>query len=565
MKKIFASRKVRIYLLTGLLLVSSFGFFAFRDRDFEVIKNLDIFYNLFDEVILYYVDEKEPEELIHSSIKGMLESLDPYTTFIPESEIEDFRFTTTGQYGGIGALIRRAGKYCIIAEPYQGFPAEEAGLMAGDTLYAVDGISTWEKAVGNVSDLLKGKPHTPLTLTIKRNDSPSFEVELERAQITIPNVPYFGMLENETGYIRLTGFTPDAHKEVKQAFQSLKSQGAKSMILDVRGNPGGILLESVEIANLFVNKGAEIVSTKGRIEQWNKVHLASKHPIDTIIPLAVLVNRGSASAAEIVAGSLQDLDRAVVIGERTFGKGLVQVPRKLSYKTELKITSAKYYIPSGRCIQALDYTHRNEDGSVGHIPDSLISEFKTKNGRIVTDGGGILPDITVESERPANITFSLYANNLIFDFATIFNRSNDSIAPAYEFEINEAIYDEFIVFLEDKEIKYNSSSNEKLEELIKIAKREGYFSIAEEEIDILRDKLQADSDKDLIRFDDEIKQVLRDEICSRYYYQKGRIISSLRDDPQLEKALEILSHKEELHSILYSPHEVGDLEFALDR
>lgn len=558
-------KRKKLFVGTAFLLIFLGGFYAFSDKDFQIAKNLDIFVTLFREVDLYYVDEKDPEDLINSSISGMLESLDPYTTYIPESEMDEFKFMTTGQYGGVGALIRKGGEYTIISEPYEGFPAQKAGLQSGDTLLAVDGISTKGKSISDVSELLKGDPNTELRVLIKgiRDSIPS-ERTFIREKITIKNVPYYGMVDKNIGYIRLGSFTKNASKEVKNAFTDLKEEGAQGVILDLRGNPGGLLNESVEIANIWINKNQEIVSTHGKAKQWDNLYKTTNSAVDTIMPLAVLVNRGSASASEIVAGSLQDLDRAVIVGQRTFGKGLVQTTRPLSYKTHLKITTAKYYIPSGRCIQALDYTNRNEDGSVGHVPDSLISEFETKNGRIVYDGGGVQPDIDVEVKQPANITFSLFVNNLIFDFATLYATEHDTLATPEEFEISDEDYTSFVEFLENKDFDYNTQSNDKLDELIKISKREGYYRISKDEIEALREKLSADKNKDLLAFSDEIRELLKDEIVSRYYYQKGRIISGLKNDPQLEKAIELLNEPVTVSSILQGVSKEGDIKLALD-
>ncbi len=558
-------KSTTILVTTILVCLLAFTFIAATDKDFKIAKNLDIFVTLFREVDLYYVDEKDPEELINNSIAGMLESLDPYTTFIPESDMDEFQFMTTGQYGGIGALIRKAGEYTIISEPYEGFPAQKAGLKAGDTIISIDGISTRGKSVSDVSELLKGNPDTELKLVIKRSIQDSIEKVFQRKKITIKNVPYYGFVDQGVGYIRLSNFTKDASKEVRSAFNDLKQQGAKSVILDLRGNPGGLLNESVDIANIWINKGKEIVSTHGKAKQWDNIYKTGRAAEDTILPIAVLVNRGSASASEIVAGSLQDLDRAIIVGERTFGKGLVQTTRPLSYNTHLKITTAKYYIPSGRCIQALDYTHRNEDGSVGYVPDSLISEFKTKNGRSVYDGGGVRPDIDVESTSPSNITVSLYINNLIFDYATQFALQHDSLVSPDQFVVSEEIYDDFLAFLKDKSFDYNTSSNDELDDLIKTAKREGYYTIAKDEIESLRKKLSADKNIDLITFSKEIKELLSDEIISRYYYQTGRIINSLKDDQQLDMAIKLLKEDGTINSILQGTYEDGDIKMAIDR
>ncbi len=547
-------RKSHVIIAGIVLMILTLGFASVNDKDFKIAKNLDIFYTLFRELNLYYVDDIDPEKLINASIDGMLKSLDPYTTFIPESEMDDFRFMTTGEYGGIGALIRKAGKFTMISEPYKGFPAFKAGLLAGDTLLSIDGVSTAGKDITAVSEMLKGTPNTSLKVKIKRFGEPGIlEKNLVREQITIRNVPYYGMLDNAVGYIRLANFTKDAGKEVKDALSILKEKGAQAVVLDLRGNPGGLLIESVNVGNLFVDKGQEIVSTKGRVKQWDNEYVTRDKPLDTKIPLAILVNSGSASASEIVAGSMQDLDRAVIVGTKTFGKGLVQTTRPLSYNTQLKVTTAKYYIPSGRCIQALDYTHRNEDGSVGYVPDSLISEFSTKNGRKVFDGGGITPDVVVKSPRPGNITLSLYTKNLIFDFATQYALKHDSIGPMKTYQCSDDAYNEFIAFLQDKDFDYTTQSDDELEELIKTAKQEKYYNLAEKEFEALKAKLAHDKNKDLRTFSAEIRELLSEEIASRYYYQEGRIRAGLKNDDQLEKAIKVLKDRNTYFSILNMP------------
>lgn len=546
-------KKIKIITVIALLLVSSFTFIAFTDKEFKIAKNLDIFFTLFRELNLFYVDDTNPEELIEAGIKGMLKSLDPYTTYIPESEIENFNFMTTGQYGGIGALIRKAGDYTIISEPYKDFPAYKAGLKAGDTIVTIDGISTMDKKINNVSEMLKGTPNTSVKLEIKRyGEDDIIETTLVREKITIKNVPYYGIISDNIGYIRLSNFTNDAGKEAKEALAELKKQNAESIILDLRGNPGGLLIESVNVANLFVNKEQEIVSTHGKVKQWDNIYKTKQPAVDTLIPLVILVNRGSASASEIVAGSMQDLDRAVIIGEKTFGKGLVQTTRPLSYNTQLKITTAKYYIPSGRCIQAVDYAHRNEDGSVGYIPDSLINEFTTRNGRTVYDGGGITPDLKVEAESPGNITVNLFTKYLIFDYATIFVAENSPVEQPDEFEFTDNDYQKFLKYLENKSIDYTTQSYKILEDLIKTASKEKYFAGAEEEFEALKKKLAHDKNKDLQTFKDEIIHLLTEEIISRYNYQEGRIKASLKYDIQFDKALEILKNKDQYFSILYN-------------
>jgi carboxyl-terminal processing protease len=536
----------------------SFGFVTLKDKEFEIVKNLDIFYSLFNELNRFYVDDTHPDELIESAIDGMLTSLDPYTSFIPEEDMDDFTFMTTGEYGGIGALIRKGGEYAMVSEPYETFPAQVAGLRAGDTIISIDGVSTRGKEISAVSELLKGKPNTTLKLQIKRiGVKGTLEKSLTRQKISIPNVPYYGMVGDKVGYIRLSNFTKDAGREVQDALEALKEQGAGSIVLDLRGNPGGLLIEAVNVCNLFVGKDQEIVSTRGKVKQWDNVYKTTSDPVDIKIPLAVLVNRGSASAAEIVAGSLQDLDRAVIVGQRTFGKGLVQTTRPLSYNSQLKVTTAKYYIPSGRCIQAVDYTNRNPDGSVGIVPDSLIREFKTRSGRKVFDGGGIAPDVALEQQQLSNIALSLYTKNLIFDFATNLNASKPAVASLDELKPSEDRYNAFLAYLKDKSYDYTTESDDKLEELIKVARQEKYFDEASREFEALKEKLAHDKEKDLRTFQGEIGLLLYEETASRYFYQKGRIQASLMDDPDLSKALEVLKNPEMYASLLKLPVEVA--------
>jgi carboxyl-terminal processing protease len=547
----FFRNKKRAAVIISLGVILSLGFAKVSDRDFELIKNLDIFYSLFRELNLFYVDEPDPQELIETGIDAMLNSLDPYTTFISESELDDFNFMTTGQYGGIGSLIRRSGNHVIIAEPYEGSPAAKAGLQAGDIILSVDGFNTRGKDLSEVSEKLKGTPGTKVELKVKKpgREKPS-EIEIIREQIQIDNVNYYGILEDNTGYIRLSNFTLGAGNEVKEAFLNLKDQGMDKLVLDLRGNPGGLLIEAVRVCNIFVDKGQLIVSTKGKVEQWDKEHYTTLEPLDTEIPLAVLVNRGSASASEIVAGAFQDLDRAVIIGQRTFGKGLVQTTRSLKYNTQLKVTTAKYYIPSGRCIQALDYSNRNEDGSVGHVPDSLISEYKTAGGRTVYDGGGIRPDIKDSMETYDQLALHLYAQSLIFDFATNYVVENPEKPVLEGFSIDDDSYREFIDFVEERDFSYETQSEKALKSLVKTARSEKYYELAKEEFDMLADKLKHDNEKDLLHFKDEVIELLNEEIISRYYYQSGRIQLSIESDHQVNKAIETLNNGDSLKEIL---------------
>ncbi len=546
-------RKQKIGIALGALLSVSLLMMGF-DRDeklFQIDKNLDIYYTLIRELNLFYVDDINSTDLVKTSIDDMLSSLDPYTNYIPESDIEDFRFMTTGEYAGIGAMISKHGDHVIIAEPYEGFPAQKAGLKAGDVLLEVSGKATEKMSTEDVSNLLKGQANQAVDVKIQRlGEKKDIDIEIIRANIQIDAVRYYGMLDDKTGYIRLASFTENCSDEVKKAFNELKEQqGAESLVLDLRSNPGGLLIEAVNIVNLFVPKGEEVVSTRGKVAQWDKVYKATQNPIDTIMPIAVLVNRNSASASEIVAGALQDLDRAVIVGSRTFGKGLVQTTRDLSYNTKLKVTTAKYYIPSGRCIQALDYSNRNEDGSVGSVPDSLISEFTTKKGRKVYDGGGVVPDIKIDLGYVSTLSMNLVNDFMIFDFATQFAVMNQSIPSPEEFEITDEIFNDFKSYLKEHEFTYDSETQAMFNELIKIAKEEKYYNIAQSEFDGLEAKIGHELDRDLDQFKDEIKEMLMDEIVTRYYYQKGAIRSAIKSDKGVDKAKEILSTPSSFTSI----------------
>lgn len=549
------SKRIGILVTITLLLGSSIIFISSSNDDFKLVKSLEIYYSLFRELNLFYVDETNPEKLVENSIKGMLKELDPYTTFIPESDRENFNFMTTGEYGGIGSLIRRTGEYAIIAEPYEGFPAAKSGLRAGDTIISIDGKMMKGMEISQISENLKGKPNTPLTLKIRRIGQPDpIEISLTREKIRISNVPFYGMLNDHIGYIRLSNFTSGAALETKTALIELKKNpGFEAVVLDLRGNPGGLLIEAVDVANLFVPQGQEIVSTKGRVKQWDQNYRTRHTPVDTSLFVAVLVSRGSASASEIVAGSLQDLDKAVILGQRTFGKGLVQTTRELSYNSRLKVTTAKYYIPSGRCIQALDYSNRNEDGSVGTIPDSLISEYQTRNGRTVFDGGGIQPDFKMEPELLSQISIALITKNVIFDYATVYASQNESIGSIEDFDLTENDYKNFKKMVASREFSYETKSEESLKKLIESAKREKYFLLAEEEFNALESKLAHNDEKDLENFKDEILQLLKEEIIVRYYYQKGRVQATISEDPEVHKAMEILVQPELYLSTLNVP------------
>lgn len=549
MKKLI--HRYKIYLIILVTAGASFVSFGFVDSYFEVSKNLDIFTTLFREVNMYYVDPVDPGKLMKKGIDQMLNDLDPYTTFIPESDIEDYRFMTTGAYGGIGAMIRQKGDYVVVGEPYEGYPAQKAGLIAGDVILEIDGKSTKGKRTDEISRFLKGSPKTQVKLLVKREGEPSpFEKILTREEVKLKSVPYSGMISNSVGYIKLNSFTENCSKEVGDAFKNLKASNQLSgLVLDLRGNPGGLLNEAVNVSNLFVPRGQDIVSTKGKIKDLDRTYKAINDAIDTDIPVVVLVNSGSASASEIVSGSLQDLDRALILGQRTFGKGLVQTTRPLSYNSQLKITTAKYYIPSGRCIQALDYTHRNEDGSVGKIPDTLVTEFSTRAGRKVYDGGGVMPDVQTDVKKLSSIAVSLLSKNLIFDYATLYRQKHPAISGE-TIRLTDADFDEFVKYISDKEYDYVTKSEKSLEELKKNSEEEKYFTEIQKEFEALRSKLTHNKAEDVIRNKGEIVALLEEEIAGRYFYQSGRIRQSLSSDREVTRALEILNDKNYYRGIL---------------
>jgi len=535
------TNKIKKYILIISIALTSVFSLGFADSYFEVSKNLDIFATLFRELNIYYVDGTEPGELIKTGIDAMLESLDPYTNYIPESNIEDYKLMTTGQYGGIGALIQKQGDYVVISEPYEGFGAFKAGLWAGDKILEVDGKNVKGKNTDEIRELLLGQPGTSLLLKIER---PGTEKPLEkivtREEVKINDVPYFSIMNESVGYIKLNSFTESASREVKEAFQKLKEQNATSLILDLRGNGGGLLNEAVNIVNIFVPKGVDVVSTKGKITDWDKMYKAINTPVDTEIPLVILIDENSASASEIVSGSLQDHDRAVVVGGRSFGKGLVQQVRSLSYNSKLKVTVAKYYTPSGRCIQKVDYSHRDKSGKVKEVPDSLITEYKTlKNKRPVFDGKGVDPDVKIEKKNMSDISGSLYMKNHFFNYATEFKLKNPTIADVTNFSISDTEYEKFIHYLEDKDYDYTTESEDLLAQLEKATKEDNYYERLADEYKALKDKLNHNKKEDLNIHKEEIKYILETEIVARYFYQKGKIEAALKNDPAVDEAITI--------------------------
>ena len=523
-----------------------------NQQGFEIMKNLDIYSNLIKELNQDYVDEINPGELTRKGIDAMLESLDPYTNFIPESEVEDYKFITTGQYGGIGSMIHQQGDYVVISEPYEGSPAQKSGLKAGDKLLEINGKQVSGKSYEDVSAILKGQAGTTVQLKLRRDgESSPVEKTITREIIKIDNIPYSGMVDPHTGYIKLTGFTQNAAKEMRQAFVKLKEENdLKGIVLDLRGNGGGLLNEAVDIANLFVERGQEIVSTKGKMADKNHTHLTMNPPVDLTMPLVVLVDRNSASASDILAGSMQDLDRGVIIGQRTFGKGLVQNVVPLSYNAQMKITVAKYYIPSGRCIQAIDYAHKMKDGSFGKIPDSLIRAFKTKNGRTVYDGKGLNPDVITKQRTYSNLALALYGKYLIFDFATSYARKHATISPADTFEIDDSLFSSFLDYIKGKDYSYTTKSELALEQLKAAALKENYFDAMTEEYGHLKTRMENDKQADLKKYRNQIKELLKMEIVTRYFYQKGKILASLKHDPELADAIATLKDRDKYAAIL---------------
>lgn len=528
-----------------------FSYTSPGERYFEIAKNLDIFATLFKEVNAYYVDEVNPNTFMRSGIDAMLASLDPYTNYIPEDDIEDYRTMTTNQYGGIGAVIGRYNDRNYVIMPYEDFPAFKSGLKIGDELLKVDGVDVTDKATNEISKLLKGQANTEVSVEVKRygHEEPLI-FHLTRQKITIDNVPYYGMVAEDIGYIKLSDFTTSAGKEVSKAIIKLKEDGATKMILDLRGNPGGLLNEAVNVSNIFLPRGKEIVNTKGKVTDWNKTYNGLNNPVDTEIPLVVLTDSRSASASEIVSGAIQDYDRGVLVGKKTFGKGLVQATRPLSYNSQLKVTTAKYYIPSGRCIQAINYSERNEDGSVLKIPDSLKVEFKTHNGRPVYDGGGIDPDIEVDRRRLAPITISLMSKGLIFEYANKYYYTHESIQSATDFRISEEDFTGFLNWLEDKDYDYVTRVEQTLDELIDLSKEEKFNGTVAKTITELKQEIHHNKEKDVEKFQDEIKSALEEEIVSRYFLSKGMIEASFDSDPQLREAVRILNDSVHYSEIL---------------
>lgn len=526
-----------------------------NDRRFEVSKNLDIFNSIVKEVEMFYVDSVPAAELVGKGIRSMLGSLDPYTEYYPEDQSDVIKLMTTGEYGGIGSIITQRENGVVIVEPYEGMPAAVAGLKAGDLLLAIDGTDVSKKTSGEVSDLLKGLPNTKLTIKFQRpGEKKPRTIEVTRQLVQVNPVTYYGVRNDSIGYIYLQTFTEKSAGEVRAALEDLKkNHHIRSLILDLRGNGGGIVEGGIQLLSYFVPKGEAVLNTKGKLPQWDRTYRTAAEPLDTVMPLAVLINNGSASTSEIVAGALQDLDRAVLLGQRSYGKGLVQSTRDLPYNGTLKVTISKYYTPSGRCIQAIDYSHRNADGSVGRIPDSLTNVFKTPHGRLVRDGGGITPDFEVNEPKSPTMLMYLYLDNVIFDYVTEWVQKHKSIAPIEEFVYPAADYEGFKEFVKHKDFTYDRQSEKALQNLKEVAGIEGYLDEASEEFQALAAKLVPNLDRDLERFKPQIIEMISSEIAKRYYYQRGEMIQTLKNDEVLDKALEILGDPELYRRTLTTP------------
>lgn len=545
--------KARIKKVLVLVAIVTVGFVSsgYIGSYFEISKNLDIFSSVYREINVNYVEETNPGKLVKTGIDAMLGSLDPYTNYIAEADIEDYRFMTTHEYGGIGAIIGTRNGKIMITEPYENSPASKAGLKAGDVITAVEGQPTEGKSTAELSAMLKGESGTTVKLTVFRaTTNEEIKAAIVREKIKLDDVPYYGMVNEEVGYINLRGFTQTASRDVRHAYEALEKEGMKKVILDLRGNGGGLLHEAVNIVNFFVPKGEKVVETKGKVKEHYSLHRALNAPLNLNIPLAVLIDEGSASASEIVSGTIQDLDRGVVIGQNSFGKGLVQNTTNLSYNSMLKMTIAKYYTPSGRCIQRIDYGKRDIKGKASEVPDSLITSFTTKNGRTVKDGAGITPDIEVEVEAYSDLLATLLVENIVFDFATSYAFEHDSIPSPEAFELSDEEFDAFVSFALSRDFEYKTSSLEMMKELQEVIQEDEFWEEVKDEYGSLSAKLERDKRSDMYKFRPEIQVILENEIVGRYYFSKGRIRAYMKHDPEVLKAVEALSNKEYYTSVL---------------
>ncbi len=527
---------------------------AADDGKFALGRNLEILVNMFRDINLFYVDEVNPDELMSDMARGMVLHLDPYTEYISDKDMEGFEILTTGKYAGVGSLIRQNGDYVIFAEPYENSPADKAGIRVGDKIVAIDGEDTKGFTTEQVSNRLKGEPGTTVKLTVERFFSGEREVlKLQREIITVPGVPYYGMLSDSIGIIRHVDFTEECSKEMQKALMALKEQGARGIIVDYRGNGGGVLQEAVKIVSMFVPKGREVVSTKAKIKEMNTSFVTENEPIDVEIPLVMLVNGSSPSATEIVSGALQDMDRAVLMGRRTYGKGLVQNTRPLGYDAYLKLTTAKYYLPSGRCIQAVDYANRNEEGAIVTVPDSLIKEYKTLNGRKIYDGGGVMPDVLLEEDYVSRFAYLVYSYNYVDEFVDEYLRrhaSADSEVVPGEYRFPEEHYGEFVAFMTDKEIEWQSETSRLLKQMKTRAEQELYYEAIADELAAIENKITDDKEADLQRHKEDLVRMIEEEIVLRYNYARGVVEHSYATDPHVAAAVELLKNRTEYERIL---------------
>jgi carboxyl-terminal processing protease len=538
-----------IAFVTGILILTP-GTSLSQSNGFEVIRSLEIMDEIYEHLEKYYVDDLNSGSLSKTAIDAMLHELDPYTVYYHETDIEDYQLMTTGQYGGIGALIRKVDDYTYITEPYEGNPAFKAGVLAGDKIITIDGKDMKGKPSSEVSTALKGPKGTDVEIVIERNGGEQKTFKFTRDEIKLPDVPYSGLLQNDIGYIKLNSFTRTASQEVKKAYAELVDQGMKKLVFDLRGNGGGLLIEAVRIVNMFIKKNEVVVSTKARVKEENRIYTTMENPIDLDIPVVVLVDGTSASASEIVSGSLQDLDRAVIIGTTSFGKGLVQRTFDMGYGSKIKLTIAKYYTPSGRCVQRLEYYDKTDGSRPEEIPDSLIQIFKTRNGREVIDGRGIEPDVEVELEEFSRLTATLFRENLIFDFATDYYFKHIDNVPEQDFTLSDADYELFKQFVLDHEFTYSTASEERLKKMKETAEAEGFYGDLEEEYNALLQKVVPSKERDLTKFRMQIQRLIENEIVSRFHYQKGRAVHAFKDDKYIEAALNVLNNLNEYNTIL---------------
>ena len=541
---IIIRNRMKKSIIIALSLLMGLSARAQDDRGFEIAKNLEIFSSVYKQLNLNYVDDVDPGKTIKVAIDAMLASMDPYTNYFPESQMEDVKLQLLGQYGGVGAMIMQRGDSIFISEPYQGLPADEAGLKAGDRIVSVDGQSTHGKTTADVSSAMRGQAGTDVVLRVER-EGKEFERTVTRREIKLPNVPYYGYVgpKHDYGYIKLDEFTTDAAKHVREAFVNLKKEkpGMKGVILDLRGNGGGLMNEAVDIVNIWVPRGTLVVETKGKVASKNMKSHTRLAPEDTEIPVAVLIDNSSASASEIVSGSLQDLDRAVVVGQRSYGKGLVQNILPMPYNSQMKVTVSKYYIPSGRCIQAIDYSHRDEQGRAVKVPDSLKTAFKTRAGRTVYDGFGIEPDVEVEPEYMSNLGIALAQKLSIFDYATQYCRTHPTLASPSEFEITDSLYDDFCRFLKEKKLTYNTATEHMIKQLREVAAQEKYDTAIEQQLKLMEAALEKEKQGDLQKHREEVCEMLKAELLVRYYYDRGRIEGALKNDKAVLRAVEELA------------------------